>query len=63
MSSQATALDRFAIQNTIARYCLALDSKDWKLLEQTFTDDVEGDYPFNKNMKGLEAVSQAIQGR
>lgn len=30
-----------AIRNTIALYCIALDTKDFDLLEQVFTPDVE----------------------
>ncbi|KAF1985333.1 hypothetical protein K402DRAFT_464638 [Aulographum hederae CBS 113979] len=56
-------MDHFAIRNTISRYCIALDTKDWELLKQVFTPDVIANYPFRDEMDSLEAVSQAIQGR
>lgn len=56
-------LDHIAIQNVISRYCDALDTKDWALLNDVFVVDVDADYPFNRDLKGAEAVSKAIQGR
>lgn len=63
MTTSAHALDHFAIQNTIARYCIALDTKNFDLLEDVFTKDVHAKYPFREAMTGCETVSQAIQGR
>lgn len=56
-------IDYFAIQNTLSRYCIALDTKDFGLLEQVFTEDVDGKYPFNQNLKGVRNVANAIQKR
>ena len=38
------ALDKIEIQELMARYCRACDSKDWKLLRTLFTDDAHLDY-------------------
>lgn len=49
-----------AIQNTISRYCLALDTHDFSILKQVFTTDVHADYsavsPQNKDIRGLDAM-------
>lgn len=42
MSDAAT--DRLAIIDTLTRYCLALDTKDWDRLANAFTDDADADY-------------------
>ncbi|THY51516.1 hypothetical protein D6C97_06669 [Aureobasidium pullulans] len=39
--------DYNAIRNAISLYCIALDTKDWPLLEKVFTKDVFAQYPFN----------------
>ncbi|KAK7959467.1 uncharacterized protein PG986_004321, partial [Apiospora aurea] len=57
-------VDHNAIKNTIARYCIALDTKNWELLKSAvFTPDVQADFPFNHDMRGVDAVSATIQGR
>lgn len=57
-------LDYVAIQNTISRYCFALDTKDWALLEQVFLSDVNAKYPIGaRSFDGLEPLSAAIQKR
>lgn len=61
--SGPSPLDHFAIQNTIARYCVALDTKDFALLDEVFVHDVHAKYPFRDAMNGCEAVKEAIQGR
>lgn len=57
------ALDHFAIQNTIARYAIALDSKNFDLLEEVFTEDVDTIYPFKGAIKGWREVADAIEKR
>ena len=37
--------DYFAIQNTIARYCVALDNKDFDLLADILAPDVHAKFP------------------
>jgi len=36
--------DRFAIIETLDRYAVALDTRDWALLERVFTADATGDF-------------------
>jgi len=59
----SNAFDYIAIQNTIARYCMALDSKDFNLLTQVFTGDVDAVYPFGGHIKSVQKVTEAIQRR
>ena len=61
--SKIGPLDILAVKNVISRYCEALDSKNFALLEKVFVHDVSADYPFNGNMQGVEAVARAIQKR
>jgi hypothetical protein len=61
--SGPTAFDYLAIKNVLARYCEALDTKNFELLEDVFAQDVAADYPFDSKLQGLEAVSGAIQKR
>lgn len=58
-----TPLDHFAIQNTIARYCIALDTKNFDLFSDVFTADVAADYPFTDRLQGIPAIAKAIQAR
>lgn len=58
-----TPLDPLAISNTLARYCTALDTKSYALLATVFTPDVEADYPFNRGLRGVDAVAKAVEGR
>lgn len=55
--SAATLL---AIQNTISRYCLALDTHDFSILKAVFTADLQADYsavsPQNKDIRGLDSM-------
>lgn len=57
------AIDYIEIKNTIARYCFALDSKDFDLLDKVFTSDVDAKFPFSSGFKGLENVKAAIEKR
>jgi len=59
----ANPMDYFAIQNTISRYCIALDTKDFDLLRHVFTSDVDTIYPFGGHRKGLQPVADAIKKR
>ncbi|KAF2719497.1 hypothetical protein K431DRAFT_251055 [Polychaeton citri CBS 116435] len=63
VSTSPNPLDYFAIQNTISRYCIALDTKDFELLKQVFIDDVDTQYPFGGNIVGVESVAAAIKKR
>lgn len=64
MSSQPGPHDYDAIRNTIALYCIALDNKNWTLLEKVFEKDVIAIYPFNDEpILGVDALSKRIQQR
>lgn len=55
--------DYEAIRNTIALYCIALDTKDFDLLDQVFTADVETVYPFGGKRTGVKDIKDAINKR
>jgi SnoaL-like protein len=38
------ALDHFAVIETLDRYAVALDTRDWSLLDRVFTPDATGDF-------------------
>lgn len=61
--SKINPSDILAIKNVISRYCEALDSKDFMILEDVFTHDVSADYPFNSDLQGVTAVAEAIEKR
>lgn len=61
--SHVNPLDHVAVQNVLSRYCQALDLKKFEMLQNVFLPDVVADYPFNSDLKGVEAVSKAIQNR
>jgi len=56
MSSDATTLaaivDRLAIQDLLVRYCRAIDTKDWDLLDTVFVPDAHVDYTSSGGVKG-----------
>jgi hypothetical protein len=61
--SKSSAFDHLAISNLVSRYCEALDSKAFTLLDQVFLPDVVANYPFNSDLQGVDAVRNAIQKR
>lgn len=63
MSKSVNPLDTLAIQNVLSRYCEALDTGVFSLLDKVFTADTLADYPFNSDLKGLDAIRAAIQNR
>lgn len=63
-NKMANPHDYNAIRNAISLYCIALDTKDWPLLEKVFTKDVFAQYPFNDEpILGVDALSKRIQQR
>ncbi|KAF2774256.1 hypothetical protein EJ03DRAFT_322849 [Teratosphaeria nubilosa] len=60
--SASAALDYQAIRNTISLYCIALDTKDFSLLHQVFTEDVEAVYSI-RTATGVDAIAGAIEKR
>jgi len=63
MPAPINPLDILAVQNVLARYCEALDTKDFSLFDKVFVPDVAADYPFNNDMKSVDAVRDAITNR
>jgi hypothetical protein len=61
--SEIEASDHLAIKNVLSRYCEALDLKSFHLLEKVFVPEAAADYPFNSDLKGVDAISTAIQNR
>lgn len=54
--------DYLAIKNLLSLYCVALDTKDFDLLHEVFTDHVEASYPF-ANTIGVEELALRISRR
>ena len=56
MTDQATTLaavvDRLAIQDLLVRYCKAIDTKDWDLLDTVFVPDAHVDYTSSGGVQG-----------
>jgi 3-phenylpropionate/cinnamic acid dioxygenase small subunit len=44
--------DRLEIQDLLTRYTVAIDAKDWKLLDTCFTPDAQVDYTATGGSKG-----------
>ncbi|CAD0107243.1 unnamed protein product [Aureobasidium uvarum] len=64
MPAQINPHDYNAIRNVTSLYCIALDNKDWSLLERVFAKDVVAKYPFNDEpILGVDALSKRIQQR
>ena len=62
--SMANSIDYIAIQNVLARYCFALDTKDLNMLHQVLTPGIDAQYPFpGGDMQGIEAVIATISKR
>ena len=55
-----TVADRLAIADLMALYCTALDSKDWRLLEQVFTPDAVCDYGATGVPHGLDEITETV---
>ncbi|OQO02710.1 hypothetical protein B0A48_12239 [Cryoendolithus antarcticus] len=58
-----SAIDYEAIRNTLSRYCVALDTKDFSLLARVFTENVVAKYPFGPALEGVEAIQAKISDR
>lgn len=60
----ASPSDHESIRNTIALYCIALDQKDWKLLEETFTPDAKFEYPEPLGcFQGVSALQEKVASK
>lgn len=54
--------DRLDIAEVLARYCVALDTRDWDLLQQVFAADAACDYGSVGSPQGIPAIAAAIRG-
>jgi len=60
----ANFVDYIAVKNALSLYCVALDTKDFSLLEEVFLQDAETFYPFEGgNMVGVRAIADVIGRR
>ena len=50
--SQEQISDRIEIHDLLTRYTVAIDTKDWKLLDRCFMPDAELDYTSAGGIKG-----------
>lgn len=58
------SLDYEVIRNTIARYCIALDNKDFDLLNDVFAENgLYAKYPFGGAFTDRVALADAIRNR
>lgn len=57
--------DYFTIQTTIAAYCIALDTKDFDKLLETFAPDVEAVFPVlgREPIKDARTLARTIEKR
>ena len=54
--------DRLDIADVLARYCQALDGREWDLLATVFAPDARADYGSVGTPTGVEAITTAIRG-
>jgi 3-phenylpropionate/cinnamic acid dioxygenase small subunit len=55
----AYLLDRLEIQDLLTRYCKAIDTKDWNLLDTCFVPDAHVDYTSSGGVAGAYAEVRA----
>ncbi|KAH8651760.1 SnoaL-like domain-containing protein [Ilyonectria robusta] len=59
---QATS-DHELIRNSIARYCIGVDLKDWKTFSNAFLDNAKVTFPGpGGTIEGATAIKAAVQG-
>jgi hypothetical protein len=58
----ARLVDRVEIEELLARYSTALDSRDWHLLSTVFLPDATCDYGAGRHPEGLGAITDFIRG-
>ena len=54
-------LDEREIRALAARYCRALDTKNWDLLAEVFTADATADLASPNHLVGLDAITERIR--
>lgn len=53
--------DRLDIADVLARYCLALDDRDWGMLVRVFTEDAVAEYARVGVSRGLDAITATVR--
>jgi hypothetical protein len=59
--ADANPIDYPAIQNTIANYCIALDTKNLDLLKDVFVEDANAVLGPHGQVKGIDGLTNAIK--
>ena len=57
--AQQLLVDRAAITDVTIRYCWALDTKDWSVLDSVFTEDANGD--LLEDVVGRVAIKKRVE--
>jgi 3-phenylpropionate/cinnamic acid dioxygenase small subunit len=61
MTDLQTLLDERDIRNVAFRYCRALDTKDWALLDEVFLPDATGELGTPTTLVGIDAIRGRIR--
>jgi 3-phenylpropionate/cinnamic acid dioxygenase small subunit len=61
MTDLQTLIDERDIRNVAFRYCRALDTKDWALLDEVFLPDATGELGTPTTLVGLDAIRARIR--
>ena len=61
MTDLQTLLDEREIHQVVNRYCRALDTKDWALLDDVFAPDATGDLSSGRILVGIDAIRDRIR--
>jgi hypothetical protein len=61
MTDLQTLIDERDIRNVAFRYCRALDTKDWALLDEVFLPDATGELGTPTTLVGIEAIRGRIR--
>lgn len=62
MTDVQTLLDDHEIRHLAFRYCRALDTKDWALLDDVFVADATAELGTSTTLVGIEAIRARITG-
>ena len=61
MTDLQTLLDEREIHQVVTRYCRALDTKDWALLDDVFVPDATSDLASGRTLVGIDAIRDRIR--
>ncbi len=61
MSDVQTLLDEHEIRHLAFRYCRALDTKDWALLDEVFVRDATAQLGLPTMLEGIEAIRTRVR--